>query len=147
MPPPYRGSLIGRIFKAASLLNPKPFHQQHGDGLSTALRPCQKRPTSVKRDLLGLTGGGRSSVFRSYLKMGESPLGFSLLYYNADPPAIGKYPHCNSPQNKIVLNCLQLISTPCVQYGPFWKSECFTWGTEHEVGILTSRRRALNRKY
>jgi hypothetical protein len=30
-------------------------------------------------------------------------------------------PHCNLPQDQIVLKCLKLNSTPCVQYGLFGK--------------------------
>ena len=33
--------------------------------------------------------------------------------------------HCNLPQDQILLKCLKLNSTSCVQYGSFQKSECF----------------------
>jgi len=53
-------------------------------------------------------------------------------------------PHCNLPQEQIVLKCLKLNSTPCVYYGSFEKSECFTFphsGKGTRRGKLISRRR------
>ena len=40
-------------------------------------------------------------------------------YYVHIPLRLVSIPHRNLPQNRIVLKCLKLNSTPCVQYGLF----------------------------
>jgi hypothetical protein len=49
-------------------------------------------------------------------------------------------PHCNLPQDQIVLKCLKLISTPCVHYGLFGKmnvSRSPRWAAEHAGEYLS----------
>ncbi len=49
-------------------------------------------------------------------------------------------PHCNLPQDQLVLKCLKLNSTPCVQYGLVGKvnvSPTSSWGREHAVEYLS----------